>query len=264
MQASPCPLSSLADCPALPSLEGAETALRLLTVACLPLRFRWAVDNHFSLGHRLQQQSESQGVVSKPLPKCGLFQAQSASLVVVVCFCLLLGPCIPTPLSPQNRCMPASAAQGPQTLALLLYGASPSIDLSNMAMRFINPFDLTPESPQCSTTHTYMLSCSIMSLVFCCPAAKEAGAEVIDITTARRQQLLGMLQAAQEPADTTSTSASQQYRYTRSGSVTSLAQGQQSPSLSELSVSDPGMKEPESWLLSVQQVGLHLTLNPNP
>lgn len=104
----------------------------------------------------------------------------------------------------------------------------------------------------------------MMNLLICCHAAKEAGADVIDITTARRQHLLGMLQAAQEPADTTLASASQQYRHSRSGSVTSSAQGQQSPSLSELSVSDPGMKNPQEWWLSVQQVGFPITLNPNP
>ena len=94
-------------------------------------------------------------------------------------------------------------------------------------------------------------------------AEKEAGLAIIDITTAPRQQLLGMLQAEQACASGTPSTAQgtptgqQQSCVCRAttakpGAVT--GQEAQRLSLSELSVSDPGMSDPQNWWLSAQQV----------
>ncbi len=64
LQASPCPLSSSADCPTLSTLEGAAAALWLLTAACVPLRCRWILDSLLNLRRRLQHQLDTQGAVN--------------------------------------------------------------------------------------------------------------------------------------------------------------------------------------------------------
>ena len=64
---SPCPLSSTPDCPALPTLEGAEAALRLLTTACMPLHHRWLINSYLSLSRRLLHQKQSQGELTAPI-----------------------------------------------------------------------------------------------------------------------------------------------------------------------------------------------------
>ena len=65
MQVSPCPVSSSTpDCPGLPTLEGAEAALRLLGTACRSWRCRWLLDAHLNLADRLKQQLEKQGAHS--------------------------------------------------------------------------------------------------------------------------------------------------------------------------------------------------------
>jgi len=62
LQVSPCPFTSLLGSPGLPTLEGAERALRLLAAACMPLCSRWLLDNHFNLSQHLTEQLKSQGI----------------------------------------------------------------------------------------------------------------------------------------------------------------------------------------------------------
>ena len=67
LQQSPCPLASTPDCPALPTPEGAEAALKLLTAACTPWRWRWCIDHTLSLSQRLKRQVQSQGMAPQVL-----------------------------------------------------------------------------------------------------------------------------------------------------------------------------------------------------
>ncbi|DBA69517.1 TPA: hypothetical protein ACH3X2_012720 [Trebouxia sp. C0005] len=148
LQASPCPLSSSADCPILSTLEGAEAALRLLTAACIPLRCRWVLNSHLNLRNRLQQHLDTQ--------------------------------------------------------------------------------------------------------------EKEAGVAIIDMTSALRQQLLNMLQTKQGLTSraslaTQAASPAQPQPHVPQSFGTASLHGRPGLSLSELSVLDPGMKDPQAWLLTVQK-----------
>ena len=82
---------------------------------------------------------------------------------------------------------------------------------------------------------------------------------IVDLLTAPRGQLLSMLEPTQgliltlpdhqqQPAMDKLGAGTSECRNILAGSTTG------STSLSELSVSDPGMKEPEAWLSQVQTV----------
>ena len=90
-------------------------------------------------------------------------------------------------------------------------------------------------------------------------AEKEAGVAIIDVTTAPRQQLLSMLQAKQGLTSrasqaTQAASPAQPQPHVKQSLGTASLHGRPGISLSELSVHDPGMKDPEAWLLTVQKV----------
>ncbi len=94
----------------------------------------------------------------------------------------------------------------------------------------------------------------------CCSAAgEEAGAAIIDVTSAPRQQLLSMLQAEQglrsrDSQATQAASPAQLQPHAKQSPGTASLHGRLGISLSELSVHDPGMKDPQAWLLTVQKV----------
>jgi len=95
--------------------------------------------------------------------------------------------------------------------------------------------------------------------VCCFAAEEEAGAAIIDMTTASRQQLLSMLQAKQgltgrASQATQAASPAHSQPHVKQSAGRALLHGQPGISLSELSVHDPGMKDPEGWLLTVQKV----------
>ena len=95
--------------------------------------------------------------------------------------------------------------------------------------------------------------------VCCFAAEEEAGAAIIDVTSAPRQQLLSMLQTNQGLTSRVSQTiqaaspAQPQARVKQSPGTMSL-HGRPGICLSELSVHDPGMKDPQAWLLTVQKV----------
>jgi len=103
-----------------------------------------------------------------------------------------------------------------------------------------------------------MPKCTVFSFL---SAEQEAGAAIIDMTTAPRQQLLSMLQAKQGLTSrasqaTQAASPAQPQPYVKQRLSMASLHGQPGISLSELSVHDPGMKDPQAWLLTVQKVDL--------
>ncbi len=118
-------------------------------------------------------------------------------------------------------------------------------------------------SSQASFNDTALGSSTIgvMQIVFC-GIEQEVCVAIIDCTTAPREQLLAMLQAEKGftaispgPVPAAPTARVQDHGPPHQHmSTIGLAGRQQGQSLSELSVCDPGMKDPQSWWLSVQQV----------
>jgi len=120
---------------------------------------------------------------------------------------------------------------------------------------------LANSSTLCSAeqAHNNFLSLTLKCIVFSfLSAEKEAGAAIIDMTSAPRQQLLSMLQAKQglTNAATQAASPAQPQPHVKQSSGTASLHGRPGISLSELSVHDPGMKDPQVWLLTVQKVDL--------
>ena len=112
---------------------------------------------------------------------------------------------------------------------------------------------------------------------------EESGSRIVDVWTAPRNQLMTMLKTTQ---DNVRTVPQQQQRQqhgeqqqqqlqhqqqghqqqtlsshqagAKQGRATKAGSKETSVSLSELSVSDPGMREPEVWWSQVQQVGIQV------
>ena len=102
----------------------------------------------------------------------------------------------------------------------------------------------------------------LKSIIFSFLSAEtEAGVAIIDVTTAPRQQLLSMLQATQgltsrASQSTQAASPAQSQLHVKQSPGAASLHGRPGISLSELSVHDPGMKDPQVWLLTVQKVDL--------
>ena len=126
----------------------------------------------------------------------------------------------------------------------------------SMPMRMACNKDFGCLSPSCADLHLDEIS--VADTLLCC-AEEECGSVITDMLTAPRSQLLSMLKPTQgfvlPPPN-----RHQQHTRDKLGAGTSQGRNVQagsttgSMSLSELSVSDPGMKEPEAWWAQVQMV----------
>ena len=119
--------------------------------------------------------------------------------------------------------------------------------------------NLPKTSPGILQTHRDFRPLILKCILFAFYSAEEeAGAAIIDVTTAPRQQLLSMLQSKQGLTSraTQAPSTAQLQPQVKQSPGTATLHGQPGISLSELSVHDPGMKDPQAWLLTVQKVGL--------
>lgn len=114
----------------------------------------------------------------------------------------------------------------------------------------------------CDLTGRCIYTCTCFGSRLLCCVEEECGSTIVDCLTAPRDSLLSMLAPAQASSPTSTPLAGPpgrpplQQTGNNSASTSAQAGGPAAGcvSLSELSVSDPGMKEPQAWWSQVQLV----------
>ena len=97
-------------------------------------------------------------------------------------------------------------------------------------------------------------------------AVEESGSDIIDLLTAPGDQLLTMLELTQDATcePTRQHSLGSRHMQKTAGNTSGRRESDtRCMGLSELSVRDPGMKEPEVWWSQVQEVPPHFFFLPS-